>query len=326
MNCLRYVSSFLLPILALSFLFSCSSKKTKRENTNHEIPEWVYEVEKSCESTNICASGEGTSFNISDINAKQNLASIFQTHVKGSIQISKSSFSKKEINEIEENIEKSVMTFVDEILKGVKIETRAKSKNIFFSKAVLSKEQTRDLLMTEVKRIDSEMSHFFAQKKKVFLFKLNELYNRRTLLNEKLILVNSAAIPEKISFAQINDLKFTQRDNSNIKVIYSSNFPRVLEMKINEILNQVGFKITRKKNFNSKILIDFNSKEEYLNVKGFKKYSYQINLTSFSKSSKEIGSIVVSLVSSGRNEKDAFLKIRKDIVQNIKNNLEKLNL
>ena len=44
------------------------------------------------------------------------------------------------------------------------------------------------------------------------------------------------------------------------------------------------------------------------------------------KAGKEVGTYQVSIVSNGRNKKDAFLKIRQKFISRVEGNIDKLNL
>lgn len=72
--------------------------------------------------------------------------------------------------------------------------------------------------------------------------------------------------------------------------------------------------------------MEYSSKEEYLNVKGFKKYTYELSLDARNATGKQVGSFIVTKTSNGRSETDAFIKVRNAVINEVTNNIEKLNL
>ena len=70
----------------------------------------------------------------------------------------------------------------------------------------------------------------------------------------------------------------------------------------------------------------YESKEAYLNVKGFKKFVFTIQFEGKNNLGEKVGSFTVNQVQSGRSEKDAFLKARPKLQVDIKKKLNLLNL
>lgn len=320
MKCIRFV--WLAVILA-----SCaSSNKVER---SVKVPEgeplWLYSAQEFCKDRFICASAEGASIAESDARAQKSLAGIFEMQVKGEFKFSKHSFSGDEQTEMEEYVEDNISKKIDLVLKGAEIKERFKKNGLHFSLAALDKAKTRNLLLAEIRDIDSKLKHFYNIKSKLYVKKLNILFNERQILNEKLIIVDEGGIPSPISFDQINALKFSDAGGSKLKLEVGEAVPENLRKKLSELLTEVGYKITEKDEDFS-INVTFSDNEEFLNVRGFKKFTFEMNMKAMNKSGKEIGSYVVSFVSNGRDKKDAFLKIRKKFVSRLESNIDKLNL
>ncbi len=324
MRCIRFVLKFL---LVLCVVASCStSQKAERSvKVPKGEPLWLYSAQEFCEGRFICASAEGDSKSESDARALKSLAGIFEMQVKGEFKFSKHSFSGEEQTQMEEYVEDNISKKIDLVLKGAEIKERFTKNGLNFSLAALDKEKTRKLLMTEVRDIDSKLKHFYGLKNKLYIKKLNLLYNERMLLNEKLIVVDKSGIPAPISFKEINDLKFTSGGGSKLKFVVGSDVPESLLEKLSEVLTEVGYKLT-KEDEDFAITVSFKEKEEFLNVEGFKKFRFEMTMKASNKAGKEVGTYQVSIVSNGRNKKDAFLKIRKKFISRVEGNIDKLNL
>jgi len=170
------------------------------------------------------------------------------------------------------------------------------------------------------------MQSIYKLGNKIYIRKLIILFNKRELLNEKLILLDNMGSPRKIKISDINNLKFSQKNNEKLKIVPSDDMPSVLVKKFEEYLVSMGFVLTKENTHNFLIKLDYKKKDEYLNVQGFSRYGFSINIDAYDGQSKKIGGYAITKVSSGRNEQDAFLKVRKVILKDIENNIEKLNL
>ncbi len=305
----------------------CSSTTSRKKSYAPEgEPEWLYAASSGCDDSEICASATGTSFKESDSSAKKALAGIFASKIKAEFKFSRQSFSNKEVSEMKESIEDKVNVQIDQILKGAYIKERFKKDGLMFSLASLKKADSMNILTQELTRIDDKMQHYFSLRNRLYMKTLNMLYNQREILNEKLVIINETGIPRKITFSQINDLKYSSGKSAKIKLQSSGDMPTVLLKKFEEALTDVGYEITDKDDSSFIVKVSFKANEEYLNVSGFKKYSFEVAVDAKSSAGKSIGGYVLNLVANGRTRKDAFLKVRPKFVSQIENNLPKLNL
>lgn len=321
MSCIRFV---LLGLL----LVSCASKQmAKREVIVPKgEPVWLYSAQEFCAEKSLCASAEGSTFAESDARAKKSLASIFEMRVQGSFRFTKHSFSGDEQSAMQEFVQDEVANQVDLVLKGAKIGERFKKDGLMFSLAMLDKQEAKALLLKEISETDNKIQHFYRLKNKLYVKKLNLLFNKREILNEKLIIVDGNGLSRKVNFDQINNLKFVSGGGSRLSLKVGNNVPESLEKKLEETFTGVGYKLTKKKDQDFLINVDFKEKEEYLNVSGFKKYTFEMNLFAKNNKGKKVGSYIVSLVSNGRDKDDAFLKIKRKFITELESNIDKLNL
>lgn len=321
-------------VASLLFLFlviSCSTKGKKEKKVytmnGKVVPSWIYEVEKECPDGHLCSSGEGESLEIADQKAKVSLASVFESQVKSKFDIYNTSMSEGEIEEVKRSVQSAVNIIVDEVIRGVEIKEHFTLGKIHFAYASLSKLKATRLFMAEIKKIDDELEFLFEKKSRTSILRMLSLLDRRAVLADKMIIVGRKAPLQTITFSKVQNLKYSSGKSKDIFIKVSSQTPRTIEKYLTDLLNQVGYRITKELSKNNYIVeINYKVKEEYLNVKGFSKYSFSTVINAKNNNRRQIGSITKSFIESGRNEQDAYLKAKNKIQAYLKDNLEKLNL
>ena len=323
---MKNLNRVFLVVLFVGLIQSCSSTKLTEVKTVDVGGSWIYEPQKGCMNSQICASGEGQNHEEADVNAKKSLAGIFETKINAKFQYTKQSIDDAQINEIKESIVDQVSAQVDQILKGVKIIKRYEKNGLQFSLAALDKVSSGRVLRQEITKLDDEISHFFKLKSRIYIKKLTLLFNKREILNEKLTLINSHGIPRKVSFSNIKALKYDSKSAAKILISMDESVPKTLAIKIQTALTDIGYKFVKKESMDYELRGSYKANEEYLNVKGFKKYTFEYFLETLNANGKKIGGVNLSYTANGRTENNAFLKIRKKLLSDIDSNLDKLNL
>lgn len=326
--------------MKLSFVLSClfvlvltqscsSSKKQTTESRTNEAgePKWLYAASEGCPSTEICAVGQGQNLAESDIHAKKAIAAIFSTKVNAEFKVSKQSFSDSEYEELKESIQDTVTEQVNEVLRGVVIKEHYQQNDIHFALASLDKRKVSRVLSQEINRIDDELKHFMSLKRKVLIKKMTTLYYKREQLNEKLTLINGGGINTPVRYSEIDGLKYLKNTKDLIKLDTAPEVPSVLSKKLAEFFTEMGYKIvTGDANFNYFIHVDYTSDNEYLKVKGFEKFLFTLKLDASNSDNKTVGTYIIKKTSTGRTENDAFGKVRSQMVEDLVQNIDKLNL
>ncbi|MBT4793140.1 MAG: hypothetical protein HON90_16325 [Halobacteriovoraceae bacterium] len=312
-------------ICILLAVFGCSTPKKKKWVAENE-PEWLYSAADGCNKDEICATGSGSTQKEADAYAKKALAGIFETKVQAEFQLTKQSFSAKELSEIKEYVEDQINQQVNIVLKGLEIKAKFSKEKIFFSLASLSKPKTLNILKQEITRIDDEMAHFYKLQNRLYIKKLNLLFNQREMLNEKIMVIDNSGINRRYTFSQINNLKFQTKKGRKIHFNSTENIPLVLLKKIEEVFTGVGYLITKGNDSDFNVMIAYKEIDEYLNVPGFKKYTFTVELAAKNNINKKLGVYLITKLAQGRTKADAFLKIRQSLVTEIENNIDKLNL
>lgn len=322
----------ILPISLFSLLLvmaSCSRTKLKRtvKTPDMNLPEWVYAPAKGCSDSELCASGEGINSAESDSYALDSLASIFKVDVNSQLSLSNSSLTDGDKSEVVELYRKNLEKNVSEVLRGATIKKRHQTKDgIFFSLASLSKDKSIKILKSEINQLDSKMKYLLSLKNKLYRKKLYSLYLERDSLNQKLIIVQNKGISPRIKASQIEKLKTQKNTIDTIFMKYSAETPYVIRKQLEELLQDLGYKVSEKKQVDSYILVNSTIKEQYLNVKGFKKFELSLNIQAQDNLGKNLGSFLVKESAVGRNKQDVLVKVRKKILDDIESKITLLNL
>ena len=109
-------------------------------------------------------------------------------------------------------------------------------------------------------------------------------------------------------------IKFKSKGGTKVKVNALNKVPELFVKKVEGLLTDIGYKINAKNDNNYILNISYKEKEEYLNVPGFKKWAFEINVESKNNAGKRLGGYLISVVSDGRTKKDAFSKILKKVL------------
>lgn len=326
------MGALLLQLLNLFFcslvLLACASNETESTNKKYKsIPEWVYSVSSACvEAKELCASGEGTSLNESDSDAKSSLASIFQTQISSDFEIDKSVVSKEESTKIEENVKSQVKQKVNELLVGSTIKERAEKDGVYYSLASIDRSKTGQILRAQILELDEILLQQFNLKNKLYVPKMLESLRKRNELADRLFIVTNQQLKSPISYNQIKKLKFNENANYTVSVSRGANTPKFLLNKVKDSLTALNYKITKPESADFKIVLRFSQRDEHLNVSGFIKMTFTLNLDSINQNGDKIGGDLIQVTTQGRSKEDCFNKMKQKIAKRIDKNIEKLNL
>lgn len=329
-------------IFIMKMFIGCATdtaiQKKDMKIEGESVPEWVYNIDESCNNAlHICASAEGENSQSADLNAKNSLASIFETKINSKFTLEKYGFTGPEAEAIKERISSNVTESVNTILKSSRIKERFIKNDLYFSLAVLDKKKVKKSLRLEIKALDDKLDYHLKRGMKSSLIKMHLLLNKRNLLNDKYIIVAGSGIPANVSFSQINSIRFRSSGNNIISVKAVGTVPRIIQQRIESMLTEMGYKIRSKNSTNKSVKkiakpsnytvkLKYKSKDEYLNVKGFKKYSFALSVESRSSSGGKLGTYTSESIGLGRNLQDAFLKIKNKLVEDIRKNIDQLNI
>ena len=316
--------------LNLVILWGCASKKVDTDKDGNDlaangIPKWVYAPNEACnEAAFLCASGQGPSMDAGDASAKKSLASIFETNIKSNFQLHTNSYSSEQRSQLTEQVMSEVQESLDVILQAVEVKKRFEQGDAYYSLVALDKRKAKKTLQQQIKDIDAQMDHLYREQERINITKLLILLDKRQMLNERLIIIAGSGISSRYTYSKITDLKY--RDGgSKLKVEYSEDFPQSMRKWFEGKLSNSGFEIVGIGQ-DYVLQMKLSAKQEYLNVRGFEKFSFSVEGSASNNSGEQVGSLSVNKVASGRNQTDAFLKVKMDLQNQISEKLEDLNI
>lgn len=311
----------------LLLLASCSifnAKPQLSENAS-DLPVWVYSPYDGCEQeAELCATGEAVSQGAADASALAGLASIFEVKVVSefnSLSTSKQSFPW--LGVVEQEVQQSLGESVDQILEMVQIKKRFKLKQMTYSLASLDREKAGELIGGRLRRIDEELATLWSKRSRTNLRKIMKLSLEREKLNERFSIVSGSPRQAVVSYKEIIQWRLS-KPKTELLALRIGQAPEWMSDKLKELLTEAGFKIV-KGDAEKAVSLNVDSIKEFLNVQGFEKYTFTMNLTSFEKGEKN-KVLAISETVSGRTQADALLKVKNYFSKYLEQHLSDLNL
>ncbi len=305
----------------------CSHFKNKPSlsDGHQETPGWLYAPYEHCqEEEELCATGEAKTLAQADAQARTNLASIFEVKVKSELNASSSSSSSFPWqSEVRQEVQQSMQESVDQVLENVQVKKHYKKDGLTYSLASLDRRKASELLGARLQKIDHELEILWAKKQRTNLRKIVKLNLEREKLNERYSIVAGGGRTPKVTYQDI--LKWREsRPKAEPLALRVGQAPDWMQEKIKELLTESGFRIV--KGEADKVLsLNVDSIKEFLNVEGFEKYTFTLNMTSLEAGEKK-KVISTSETVTGRTQADALLKVKSFFDMYIEQHLSDLDL
>lgn len=314
-------------ILILLLLGSCAFIRPKPElsETSKEVPEWVYSPYANCsESSELCASGESKTMAQADAQARNNLASIFEVQVNSQFSAQTDAIQNFQWQgKVQEEVHQSLNESVNQILETVQIKSRYKDKSLSYSLASLDRVKASELIGARLKKLDDELGVLWGKRSRLNLRKIMRNYLEREKLNERYSIVSGQPKISPVSYREILDWRQSKPQREDLALSIGQ-APDWMSDKLKELLTESGFKLV-KGDASKAISLNVDSIKEYLNVEGFEKYTFTVNMTSFRDGEKN-KVLSISETVTGRSQKDALLKVKSLFNDYIEQHLSDLNL
>lgn len=258
-------------IIKVCFVFILCGKAFALDN----LPEWVSDVNTTCPKNKICVIGSGDTLELAQANARKNISKYFETKIDAKFI---SSISSDE-NNVEQYSSSEVQETTQNKLKGVEITKTYFDGSEFYALATLDKILVIKDIKNNIDKIDSQME-ILMNKVNCNVGKLEELYKAREELNNQYLLLSGGIIPEKISYKQILDKK-NQNTELSFYIETNTDFEKEIGNFLSNLLISNGFSVANNEKTADRIIsIDILKKEIQINVKGFIKEEYSLNIKS----------------------------------------------
>jgi hypothetical protein len=312
--------------LFLLLAVSCSHwQRPPTSDSSHEAPSWVYSPYDACVETHeLCATGESKTRAEADAQAKVNLASIFEVQIKSDLSIGTSSTQTFPWQaQVKQEVQQSIQESVSQVLETVQIKKHFKKDGLNYSLASLDRTKASDLIGERLTRLDKEIELLWSRRQRTNLRKLMRLSLERERLNERFSIVSGQGKLARVSFSDLLAWKDSRpvAENLSLKV---GQAPDWMTEKVKELLTEAGFRVVRGE-ANKVLSLHVDSIKEFLNVDGFEKYTFTLQLTNIEKGEKK-KVISVSETVTGRSQADALLKVKSYFNEYLEQHLSDLHL
>ena len=314
---------YLFLLLLLSGCTHFSSEKSSQGESKEE-PKWLYAPYEGCsEALELCATGEGKTFTQADSEARANLASIFEVRVRSDLSITtQSTQSFPWQAQVKEEVLKSIQESVNQILESVQIKNHYRKQGISHSLASLNRQTAGGLIRSRMGKQDDELEALWATRQRTNLRRIVQLFMERERLNERFSIISGDSVPSKVTWAEIIKWR-TSKPKSEPVILKIGQAPDWLKEKLSELLSESGFHIV-KEDAAKIVTVQVDSIKEFLNVDGFEKYTFTVNISSQGGEKKR--SISTSDTVTGRTQADALLKVKNSFNDYIEQHLSDLRL
>ncbi|MFT6070029.1 MAG: hypothetical protein ACJAT2_002458 [Bacteriovoracaceae bacterium] len=320
-------------ILGLS---SCGNLKKQRKVIvrSGERPAWLFEAGKACQRFELCAVGEAPGRLGAEIAARNNLAKIFETKIKSTLNIQTTSKSETidqvVTGKINEDVNEKIELETKEVLKGVQIKEFFETKDSFFALAALDKPRAAKGIASEIETVDTEMVALINDGRRSSLNKGLRLYKVREALNLRHQFLSDRRLSSPVSLSTILKKKKAKRDLGTIIKVDFKEVGRISQVKniITRHLLDYDFKVVKSKAKSSQYQITGSLKEEeqHMKVSGFKRYKFFLHLKSLNANNEKIGAIDFETNQSGRNLNQAYENALPEIKDFLEKKIVELNI
>lgn len=328
----------------LSFLFflilvaGCSSQQKNELSTDkkssNKRPNWIESPEDNCLKSKLCGVGEGSSFLAAEMSAREALAKYFEVRVQGSSEITNTTESTREGDitlsfKNEENLLRKIKSSTDQTMEGIEISKRYSSNEGYYAFAILDKRKVSRIIESELVDLKSQIGSLIESGTRYDLNQALELQNLFDKKYTKYQLLDNNPKRIKSYKDRILALKSNKRAlGTTLRFSIRPKNNHELERVIKEELIKLDYALVNEKqsNYDFGLKVKLTSKKEHLNVEGFDKYRFNLNISSHASNKKTKGIIGHAVTSTGRSYRDAYKKSIKQIEKYIIENLDKLRI
>ena len=283
-------------------------------NSIYALPKWINEPKLECKEENICAVGIGKDYKLAINDAKNNIQKYFETKIS-------SSFRNELINN-NDNIKEYSNEFINEetlgVLKGVEIIKSYSKNKVFYVLASLDKPKMVNEIKAEIQSIDEKMLVLIDETSTISSRKLEKMFSQREELNKKYLFLTNTKIPEIVRYEDIINNKNRNKKNSISYYIEVNN--EDIKVLLSNLITESGGNITNKiEDVGIIIKGKITTKKEFLQVKGFEKYSVMLEISSIN-DGKIINTLTKKETDTGMSYEQVYSKCMNRISNYITEN------
>lgn len=287
-------------------------------------PEWISSPQKACLMNELCSLGSGTTLNLAKADAQNEMLKIFENSIKSTF---KNTLSLKQGEDLQELTTDEIETMTEGVIQGVKIKETYSDRTGYYVYATLNKRDMMKTLKLEIDQLDDQMTGLMKDRKPSSIKQVQQIYPYREALNRRYAFLNrGTGIASKVSYDEIYAQRRAAVQGKVISLKINASGDKRLPNDLRKLLIDEGFSIS---NTSPSIEMEgsVTREEVHSKVKGFVKYEYLFELSAKdAKTNKSLGELSLTVEETGRDEKQAYNKAAKQIVDYVKENLADLSL
>ncbi len=293
------------------------------DNLYAKGPKWMVDPQLGCKKHELCVVGVGPGLNMATSDARASIAKVFKTKIEAKFSQSMSSDnSGNDDISLSENINESS----NETIEGIEIKEVYEGDQDIFVHAVLDKRKYASIIKKDIKRIDEKMKTYFKEDTASSINQVKSLLPSREKLARKYEFLTGRSVKSDITFEQIMKKR---RDAMSGIVLLLQIVDREGEIKslVKESLLGMGYRIVNTKgkmndmSWTHMVSGDFSHMKISMNVEGWEKYKFILNLVATKKAGVSSGMITFSETIMSRSLEDANVKVRAKVVEYLRSNI-----
>lgn len=325
-------------VLCCAILTNCSGIKTNKNNQKNDssksfatMPEWISNPGENCPASRLCAVGEATGMMQAEAKAREELAKIFSTRVTATTTIITESQSQTQSDVVSGNVSQdmgqTIKEVTDQVLEGVEIEKVHSGTESVFAFAVLNKRKAADILASKMTLIDKDIEALYKRGRRADIAKAIKMAKSKSELNQRHEFLVGSKFPAPVSLSQL----YAKRRELGVKDIKLQlefkSFNNKTEIKeiISTQLIGSDYKVV-KSGGQFRVSAEVTTEKEYLNVEGFEKNRFQLNVKSFNQSNEKVGALNFSVSAMGRDFEQSYSEALSAMRDYLENHLDELNM
>lgn len=287
-------------------------------------PKWMDQPAKWCKKSELCAVGEGESYAQASADSRQAIAKIFETRIQSKFTSSETLRGSATTLEMKEEISE----FTEGVISGIEVLERYETDNSIYVISSINKRKTARVIKGKIDAIDESMKSLADSKRSNAPMKLKKLHKERFPLSQSYEFLTNMKLAAPVSLSQIAKLSKQVTSKVIIHVAIKDISKEVITSTIQDILVAEGYKLAatiQDKRITHTIKGTITSKEEYIKVKGFTKYSFLLEIYAVNKSDKKTGALSFTTMTVGRSYEHTIEKAIPRLREYVINNIDKLN-
>ncbi len=289
-----------------------------------KAPVWLDAPAKWCKKSDLCAVGQGESYAQAAADSRQAISKIFETKIKSVFKSTESMQGTSSTLEMSEEINEAT----EGVISGIEILERYETDDTTYVIAAINKHKTATTIKGKIEKIDEEIKSALEKKRSNTVLSVKRLLKKRFPLEQSYTLLTNVSLPAPTTLVEIEKLSKQLTKGLVVYVNITGASNRQLSGELQEILITEGFKLAsteRDKRITHTVKGEIKEKEEYINVDGFKKFTFTLQVYAVNKSGSKTGAIDHNITTVGRSHKQCLEKALPKLKEYIQNNIENLN-